>query len=544
MAAEERYKCPDCRKFLPRTQFRDHPAECSETVNFNISYFVESVHGEQSECRETQLDEQQSSKTADSLHSSNAEQEEIHFFLSKQTEDTKEYLNSYSLMKPASKSSKLVVGIKYQSIRREGNEFICIICGTRHETRIQAKLHTESKHRIFPCKECGQNMPWNCENCSKHLNRVCYICSRIFKDSSHLQPHLKTHNIAYKSEIKISSTEETPPTKNVRKTKIVTMKPMKTQPFGKVKKKKENLYRDTLKVQGQFFECTKCESTHETRNQFQSHVNENHRDSPCTECGQKFPWKCENCVQHTKRACNICSKIFSVESRLRSHLNNHIEHKIRNHPYRNILKREGNLFKCTLCESTHKTRRKFQTHVNKHHRDFTCQECDQKFPWKCEKCSQHSERACYICPKIFNDSNYLNVHISIHLGQTIRPACKECGKEFSKQYLRCVSHKMWKSNADIPCEKGCGFTTRYKQVLKQHYLSPRCSPNNPLLRIFFCCFCESSFTTKKYKKRHERFHTEPKPHRCKICGVMFTESWNLKKHIKRIHALTPDEHIV
>ena len=452
----ERYSCPDCNRSFPRNQFRDHPAECPETVTFKISHFIEPVHSEQVEQEVIQGNLE------------TFEGENVHSFQLFPPEEKNDYIKSER------KSKQSDTGNRYHTIRKDGNEFTCTICDTKKATRNHAKRHTDSYHIIFPCNECGTKLPWKCENCSNHPNRVCHICLKFFRDSYDLKSHLKIHNDGKELELISTSKEIIPSVVSKPKVKIKTKKVASetTNLSRKDKKKRERPYRHTLKRKGNLFLCTVCDSTHETRKMGQKHVNNNHRDFSCSKCGQLFPWKCENCSQHAKRACYICPKMFIDSNHLSIHLNMHLGLK----------------------------------------------------PFLCDQCSSS-----------FKSKVGLNLHIKFK-HSSLEFDCKECGKSFSASYVTCANHKMLKSEVDIPCEKGCGYTTRYKERLKHHYLSPRCDPKNPLLRIFFCRFCEGSFTTEKYKRRHERFHSEPKPYNCRICGLTFTQSYNMKRHTKRIHA--------
>ena len=252
--------------------------------------------------------------------------------------------------------------------------------------------------------------------------------------------------------------------------------------------------------------------------------------------------------------------------------------------YQNCREEDGS-FICTLCEERFLSKLILQKHTNEDHRQFICTECKEKFPWVCDNCSKHDKRVCKVCSGIFPDGNRLDMHMNVHLGikpflceqcpftarskpnlnshykvhseklQQIRntytntlPAnkpCAECGKLFKKFYKKCYKHCYKRSDIDLRCKKECGYTTKSRDNLRSHHKNPtsRCNPEKPLLRIFFCKLCESSFTTNKYRNRHEKMHIEGKSHTCKVCNKKFSNSWTLKPHLKRIHSMDLDVHL-
>ncbi|XP_072036494.1 uncharacterized protein [Amphiura filiformis] len=48
--------------------------------------------------------------------------------------------------------------------------------------------------------------------------------------------------------------------------------------------------------------------------------------------------------------------------------------------------------------------------------------------------------------------------------------------------------------------------------------------------LFPCLYCEKTFSRKDSRKRHERIHTQDKPHKCTICEKAFITTSHLKTH--------------
>ena len=107
--------------------------------------------------------------------------------------------------------------------------------------------------------------------------------------------------------------------------------------------------------------------------------------------------------------------------------------------------------------------------------------------------------------------------------------CGECEKLFRNKYDNCEKHT-------LTCKKGCRYkTSKGESQMKLHQLSSKCDPQKPYLREFHCLFCKKGFSTEKNKKKHERVHTDGKPHECNHCFTQFTHRHALIKHLRRKH---------
>ena len=49
----------------------------------------------------------------------------------------------------------------------------------------------------------------------------------------------------------------------------------------------------------------------------------------------------------------------------------------------------------------------------------------------------------------------------------------------------------------------------------------------------YCPICKKIFNRKYDFQRHYRIHEDNKPYKCKVCGVSYTRSDYLKKHIRK-----------
>ncbi|XP_022110212.1 zinc finger protein 431-like [Acanthaster planci] len=52
-------------------------------------------------------------------------------------------------------------------------------------------------------------------------------------------------------------------------------------------------------------------------------------------------------------------------------------------------------------------------------------------------------------------------------------------------------------------------------------------------KVFQCSYCHECFSKESRVTRHERIHTNEKPHVCHICGLAFTFKRELKQHLQK-----------
>jgi KRAB domain-containing zinc finger protein len=206
-----------------------------------------------------------------------------------------------------------------------------------------------------------------------------------------------------------------------------------------------------------------------------------------------------------------------IKNSLKDHLNVHLGLK----PYQ-----------CEEHSSAFHTKKALRDHMYQHIVSYgasiPCDECNRLFTKKYDSCLKHKEKEkvfpCGECKNMFADKYYNCLR---HRKDKIHP-CGECKKLFSKKNSDCSKHT-------FVCKKGCGYkTTKGKSILKSHNLSSRCDPQK---YSFICLFCEKGFSTEKYKMKHEREHSEGKPHECNHCFIKFTQRHALIKHLRRKHKM-------
>lgn len=110
--------------------------------------------------------------------------------------------------------------------------------------------------------------------------------------------------------------------------------------------------------------------------------------------------------------------------------------------------------------------------------------------------TDHYPPKCVICKLIFDSSDLLKEHMTIH--KTF--VCEVCGNSFiKKSYLD--DHK-----------EAHGDTKRYR-----------------------CKFCNKCFKRRTVLVKHKRIHTHPRQCVCEVCGKRFNDNGTLKTHRMLLH---------
>ena len=169
---------------------------------------------------------------------------------------------------------------------------------------------------------------------------------------------------------------------------------------------------------------------------------------------------------------------------------------------------EKQIASCNFCSKTYDRRNKLIEHIENVHEGIRhfCDQCG----------TTHKTRRGL-------RSHVLVVHAKHKRQKYTSYQCTECHKKLPKLFTNCRDH--------IKTCKKCGYTTNYQLQLKRHQASSYCDPSRSKNKIM-CGKCSKTFSTEKYMMKHERSHTNGKPHKCPDCGVGFTERFNIKKHKK------------
>lgn len=225
------------------------------------------------------------------------------------------------------------------------------------------------------------------------------------------------------------------------------------------------------------YQCAQCDKVFENKPDLETHKNK----CPKTKLMKMRESLLKSVKQEIKNvdgevlgyACNLCKKMFSLETALQTHIEN--VH----------MKNELQLF-CSECGEVKSSEKELASHMTQH---------------KAAKTKSEKRFDCGICGKTCPSRAMMIMHERVHTDE--RPfECQLCTAKFkTKTHLR--THQL--------------THTREKK--------------------FGCSVCMKFFALKGNLVVHLRTHTGERPYVCNLCGDAFIDSKYLKKHKKKEHAI-------
>ncbi|XP_041470296.1 uncharacterized protein LOC121419890 [Lytechinus variegatus] len=325
--------------------------------------------------------------------------------------------------------------------------------------------------------------------------------------------------------------------------------------------------------------CPICKKTFEGQCLYELHM-EMHAEMQykCTECEDKFALE-NQLINHLKFhtggkpfACSMCKASFSQDNSLAEHLQMHKKENLYECVKCGILfvneneickheRKEHKHCWCPVCGKHCYASKEYEEHMQTHKEDpsFECLKCHKQYP-HLESLKRHAPRhderkilKCLSCDKLFTRES-LRKHVKWH--RSIRPhKCIQCGKgyigrqELKKHIIRVhtpalhlchICGRAFVSEARLLIHvesvhkkqefhtcPDCGYSVANKQLLSQHLYI--CRGGKP----YKCTICQDLFSDKYELNRHIKKHAGKK--QCPVCKRQFKSIYDANLHVRRVH---------
>ena len=253
--------------------------------------------------------------------------------------------------------------------------------------------------------------------------------------------------------------------------------------FANLNELKEHVVKHVGKTP---YECTTCGKKYTVNKTLRAHIMTHTGERPfkCEKCGKTFTASgaarvhSKNCkgISVPKNMCDFCDKQFENDNELVLHRDTHTGDK----PYL-----------CTLCGSSHPSRKLMRSHKTYYHSVITHCVCD-------------------VCGKICRTSSQLKLHKMTHEPATNQTPCS--------------------------CEL-CGAFLKSKRTLRVHKKNVH-DKKHLELETLTCDLCNKQYHGEKRLRSHMRnTHHTIHPNRCTVCNIIFPSAILLTEHKKLYHTV-------
>ena len=365
--------------------------------------------------------------------------------------------------------------------RRINSSRTCPVCKKEFQTRLTMIEHYTTTHpdaKIYNCQFCDAKYLQG-PGLEKHISKIHpEHDSNIYSALTDKQTNKKKCTIC----------------KIVFKSKVIMLQ-----------------HFTSMHPEANVYNCSLCDAQYLTLQGLQDHTF-NHHERKVTELG-----------------CSFCGTEFISKLDLDSHIAT--EHKEKK-------------YECSKCDASYRSKMSLQVHIEQVHegKKYQCTTCGEVFDsvrrLETHTAMKHDRTKlfeCHSCPSTYTTKRGLEEHIGYVHEQATGHLCPECGESFrDKTSLRdhvFVVHEGKKYKCQL-CDKSYGI----KAVLRNHV---RVQHEGKTPQPEKCPHCEKVFkgvSCKGAVKRHIReVHEKKRPWACHLCGLSFSQSGNLKTHIKGKH---------
>ncbi|XP_058055208.1 oocyte zinc finger protein XlCOF6-like [Anopheles bellator] len=208
-----------------------------------------------------------------------------------------------------------------------------------------------------------------------------------------------------------------------------------------------------------------------------------------------------------------------------------------NHHMRTAHGLDSGTIKCKLCAKKFRTRVKLVEHKEMHQnpdrfRCTVCQEVHQNLEEHMQNKHQDWEFCCEECGKRFPFKSRLTAHMGkVHQKKDI--ICEECNKPFTKFSIEKHKRTVHGSYTTFTCEN-CPKTFKTRVSLDRHMEAHNGGEQQGSATVS-CTLCNSVLKDEYNLKTHmKRIHAEQTPSTCKTCGKTFKSKHSLNTHISNV----------
>lgn len=201
-------------------------------------------------------------------------------------------------------------------------------------------------------------------------------------------------------------------------------------------------------------------------------------------------------------------------------------------PAKELLENRDNLLRCPTCPKTFNQTASLNVHIKTHSRGkvHICSYCGKHFGradlLRSHRRTHTGERpySCDICSKTYAHPSQLKIHKRVHTGE--KPyCCSHCGKRFNEHNQLKVHVRTHTGERPYSCQD-CGKTFSNAGNLRIH---ERIHTGE---KPYSCSQCGKRFSGLGDLKTHFRIHTGERPYKCQLCKKTFSQTGHLTIHMR------------